>query len=171
MVEQHNHCVNAAKRVIQTFEVEFIAALATTDSDFLLQLWDWLTPQVKDTLNMLRTSRIDPTKSAYKILNSPYDWNCYPLAPLGCKVVVYKDGSTRSSWASCGVDAFYLGPAKDHYKSNNYYIPETWAYRILGSTELYSQHCQLPFMTPYQHFCALTDELTEHTAQSWLKGW
>ena len=114
---------------------------------------------------MLRALRIDPTKSAYKILNGPYDWNRYPLAPLGCKVVVYEDGDTTGSWASRGVDAFYLGPAKDHYRCNHYYIPETKAHRNLRYTELYPQRCQLPSMTPHQHFRALMDELTEHPAQ------
>jgi hypothetical protein len=166
IVKPHNHRVNAAKRTIQTFKGAFIAALATTDSDFPLQLWDWLTPQVKDTLNMLRASRIDPSKSAYKILNGPYDWNHYPLAPLGCKAIVYKDGNTQGSWASRDVDAFYLGPAKDHYRCDNYYIANTHAYPVSGSMELFLQHCQLPSMTPHQHFCALTNELTEHTAQA-----
>jgi hypothetical protein len=147
IAEPHNHRVNAAKRAIQTFKGAFIAALATTNNDFPLQLWDRLTPQVKDTLNMLRASRVDPSKMAYKILNGPYDWNHYPLAPLGCKAVVYKDGNTRGSWASRGVDAFYLGPAKDHYRCNNYYIPDTCAYDVSGSTELFPQHCQLPSMT------------------------
>jgi hypothetical protein len=56
VVEPHNHRVNAAKQAIQTFKVAFIAALAMTDSDFPLQLWDRLTPQVEDTLNLLRGS-------------------------------------------------------------------------------------------------------------------
>jgi hypothetical protein len=47
LVEPHNHRVNAAKRMIQTFKDHFISALATTDSEFPLQLWDKLTPQVK----------------------------------------------------------------------------------------------------------------------------
>ncbi len=55
---------------------------------------------------MLQALQIDPTVLAYKILNGPYDWNGYPLALLGCKAVVYKDGDTHSSWASQGVDAF-----------------------------------------------------------------
>ena len=54
LVEPHNHCVYVAKRVIQTFKDAFIAALATTDSGFPLQLWDKKTPQVQDTLNMMR---------------------------------------------------------------------------------------------------------------------
>jgi hypothetical protein len=84
VVEPHNHPVNAAEWAIQTFKAAFIAAVATTNSDFSLQLWDQLTPQVKDILNMLRASCVNPSISAYKILHSPYDWNHYPLAPLGC---------------------------------------------------------------------------------------
>ena len=44
LVEPHNHCVNVAERAIQMFKDAFIAALAMTDSDFPLQLWDKLTP-------------------------------------------------------------------------------------------------------------------------------
>jgi hypothetical protein len=166
IVEPHNHQINAAKRAIQTFKAAFIAALATTDIDFPLQLWDWLTPQVQNTLNMLRALRIDPTKLANKILYGPYDWNRYPLALLGCKAVVYEDGNTRGSWASRGVDAFYLGPAMDHYRCNHYYIPDTRAYHISGSSKLFPQHCQLPMLTPHQHLQALTDELTEDTERA-----
>jgi hypothetical protein len=49
LVKPHNHHVNAAKRAVQTFKVHFIRALATTDSEFPLQLWDQLTAQVEST--------------------------------------------------------------------------------------------------------------------------
>jgi hypothetical protein len=77
---------------------------------------------------------------------------------------MYKDEDTRGSWASRGIDGWYLGPSKDHYRCALYYIPETRAYRISGSTELFPQHCQLPNMSPDQHFHALTDELAHETA-------
>ncbi len=73
LVEPHNHNVNAAKCAIQTFKDAFIAALATTDSSFPLQLWDRLTPQIQDTVKLLRALHIDPSKSAYDILNRPYN--------------------------------------------------------------------------------------------------
>jgi len=38
LVEPHNHRVNAAERAIQTFKDAFIAALATADRDFPLQV-------------------------------------------------------------------------------------------------------------------------------------
>ncbi len=166
LVEPHNHCVNAAKCAIQTFKNAFIAALATTDSKFPPQLWDRLTPQVRDTLNLMRASRINPDILAYKALNVPYNWNRYPFAPLGCKAVIYKDGDKRGLWASRGIDGWYLGPSKDYYQCALYYIPETRAYCILGSTELFPQHCQLPNLTPDQHFRALTEELAKETAMA-----
>jgi hypothetical protein len=51
----------------------------------------------------------------------------------------------------------------DHYRCDLYFIPETRAYRISGSTELFPQHCQLPNLSPHQHLRALTDELAEST--------
>ncbi len=144
LVEPHNHRVNAAERAIQMFKDAFIAALAMTDRDYPIQLWDRLTPQVMNTPNMLRASCVNPTISAYEAINGPYDWNRYPLAPLGCKAVIYKDNNVRGSWALRGVDGWYLGPSLDHYRCDVYYVPETRAYRVSGSTELFPQHCQLP---------------------------
>jgi hypothetical protein len=102
LVEPNNHRVNAAEHAIQTFKDHFVSALATTDSKFPLQLWDQLAPQVKTTLNMLRPSCIDPSKSAYEALHGPYDWNRFPLAPPGCKAVIYKTPELRTSWGSRG---------------------------------------------------------------------
>jgi hypothetical protein len=48
LVEPHNHRVNVVEGAIQMFNAHFISALATTDSNFPLQLWDRLTPQVEE---------------------------------------------------------------------------------------------------------------------------
>ncbi len=100
LIELHNHHMNAAERAIQTFKDAFITVLVITDANFPIQLWDKIALQVQDTLNLLCALQINPVISAYKVLNHPYDWNRYPLAPLGCKVDVYEDGDTRGSWAS-----------------------------------------------------------------------
>ena len=116
LVEPHNHLVNAAEQAIQTFKDAFIAVLATTNMDFPLQLWDKFAPQVQDTLNLLQTLRTNPEiSSAYEALTGPYDWNRYPLAPPGCKAIIYEAPVVCGSWASHGTDAWYLGPSKDHY--------------------------------------------------------
>ncbi len=114
----------------------------------------------------MRASWSDPFKLAYETFYGPYNWNRYPLAPLGCKAVVYVDRDTTGLWASRGVDGWYLGPLMDHYWWDVYYIPETRGYRVLGSTEPFLQHCQLPDMTPHQHLCALTNKLCEDSGQA-----
>jgi hypothetical protein len=99
VVKPHNHRVNAAEQAIQTFKDAFIAALVMTDSEFPLQLWDKLAPQVQNTLNLLRASRINPNILAYEALNGPYNWDRYPLAPPGCKAIIYKAPVVQGSWA------------------------------------------------------------------------
>jgi hypothetical protein len=103
--EPHNHRVNSAERAIQTFKDTFIAALAITDMEFSLQLWDKFMPQVQDTLNLMQESRVTPGISAYEDLKGPYDWGRYPLAPIGCKAIIYKAPAVRGSWALQGTDA------------------------------------------------------------------
>jgi len=105
-VEPTNHRVNAAERAIQTFKNHVISELCTTDVAFPLQLWDQLTEQAIITLNLLRTSRIDPTKSAYHQLHGHrYDWNKWPMAPPGTRALLLIDPTTRESWGTRGIDA------------------------------------------------------------------
>jgi hypothetical protein len=137
LIEPHSHCVNAAEHAVQMFKDAFIAALATTDSNFPIQLWDKLTLQVQNTLNMMRASQVIPAILAYKALNGLYNLNQYPFSPLGCKAVIYEDGDTRGLWASRGVDGWYLGHSLNHYQCKVYYVPKTQAYCISGSTELF----------------------------------
>ncbi len=159
LVEPHNHRVNAAEHAIQTFKDHFISALVTTDSKFPLQLWDKLTSQVENTLNSMRASRINPNISAYEALRDPYDWNRFPLAPPRCKALIYESPNARGSWRSHGTDAWYLGPSIDHYQCNNYFVPETQAYRISGSAELFPQYCQVPFLSTKDHLQELTSKV------------
>jgi hypothetical protein len=141
LVEPHNHRVNATEQAIQTFKVYFISALATTNSKFPLHLWDRLTPQVKSTLNMMRPLHINPNISAYEAIHGPYDWNHFPLAPPGCKAVVYKSPKTQGLWGSNGINAWCIGPSLDHYQCNNCFIPEMCAYWKSGSAKLFPQQC------------------------------
>jgi hypothetical protein len=148
LVKPHNHCVNAVEWTIQTFKNWFIGALGTTNAYFPIQLRDTLTPQVQDSINLLRCSQIHPDRSAYKTLEGLYDWNCYPMAPPGTKAIIYEDSNTCASWAPHGLDAWLLSPSKDHYRCHLYYVPKTSGYRVSGSANLFPQHCIAP---PYLH--------------------
>eukprot|EP00970_Alexandrium_tamarense_P017799 scaffold11398_cov137-Alexandrium_tamarense.AAC.1 len=147
IVEPHNHRVNAAERAIQTFKDHYIAGLSTTDKDFPLQLWDQLLEQAQDSLNMLRTSRVNPRLSAYHVLEGPHDFNRMPWAPPGTKAVIYDAADARTSWAPRGTDGFYVGPAKQHYRCYRFYTPETGGYRTSAKATFYPSHCRMPTET------------------------
>jgi hypothetical protein len=105
---------------------------------------------------------ISPDKSAYETLEGPYNFNCYPLAPLGTRAIIYKDSDMCASWAPHGLDMWYLSPSKDHYCCHHYYIPETRGYRISGSANLFPQHCQKPSYSHYSHIRELSLELQDN---------
>ena len=98
LVEPHNHRVNSAERAIQTFKNHFIVGLCTTDQNFPLQLWDELIIQSQDSLNMLRTSRVNPQLPAYHILHGAFDFNRTPWAPPGTRATIFNPPEIRTSW-------------------------------------------------------------------------
>ncbi len=116
-----------------------------TDSNFPLQLWDCLTPQVESKLNMLCPICVNPAISAYEVVHGPYDWNCFPTAPLGCKAVIYEPPEAQSSWGSRGTNTWCTGPSFNHYCCNRYFFSEIHTYRISGLAKIFPQHCQVPF--------------------------
>ena len=93
LVEPDNHRVNAAERAIQTFKNHLISGLCSVNKLFPLQLWCYLLAPAKLTLNLLRTSRIDSSKSAYEVLKGQFKYNSTPLAPPGTKSVIFEPTS------------------------------------------------------------------------------
>jgi hypothetical protein len=81
-----------------------------------------------------------------------------PLHPLDAK-----QSYTRRPWASRGTNAWYLGPSKDHYQCNLFYVPKTRAYCVSGSADLFPQHCQVPNLSRDEDLKALTEELHTKT--------
>eukprot|EP00804_Cyclotella_cryptica_P014738 CCRYP_021242-RA/>CCRYP_021242-RA protein AED:0.23 eAED:0.23 QI:0/0/0/1/1/1/2/0/599 len=121
-----------------------------------------MTEQAIITLNLLRPSRIDPTKSAYhQVHGHRYDWNAYPLAAPGTKAIIYESPTTQTAWGARGLDAWYCGRVFDHYRNMMFYVPSTKAYRVSGSYDLFPQHCILPTFTPEQNSSEVHRELFE----------
>ena len=127
LVPPHMHRRNAAERAIRTAKNHLLAGLATCDPAFPVQEWDRLLPQAELTLNLLRTSRINPSLSAWAYINGIHDFNKSPLAPPGTKVVLHKKPSIRASWAYHGKEGWYIGPSPNHYRCLKIYVPETHA--------------------------------------------
>jgi hypothetical protein len=144
----HDHRVNAAERAIRTWKNHFIAGISSTDPRFPIALWDRLIPQAVLTLNLLRTSRINPRLSSHAQLFGMFDFNKTPLAPPGTRALVFEDPDTRKSWAPHGKEAWYLGPALEHYRCYRFYIPDTKGERITGTCEFFPHYCNMPAISP-----------------------
>jgi hypothetical protein len=125
LVPPHVHWANAAERAIRTFKNHFIAGLSSTDKLFPLNLWDQLLPQAEITLNLLRTSCINPKLSAYAQIGGAFDYNATPLAPPGTKIVIHEKPSVQGSWAPHGLDGWYIGPALEHYQCYRVNVKKT----------------------------------------------
>ena len=139
-----------------------ISGLCCTDSEWPLQLWDQLTEQGLITLNLCRTSRKHPAKSAYHSFQGHrYDWNKNPMAPPGTRAVVYLTPDNRRSWGPRGIDGWYCGPAMDHYRNLLFYIPETKSYRTSATFDLFPQHCLILILTDKEHNKTVTKEWVE----------
>jgi hypothetical protein len=161
LVEPHNHRVNAAERAIRTFKNHFIAGLCTVDKDFPLQLWDRLLPQTMLTLNLLRTSRINPRLSAEAQLNGNFDFNKTPLAPPGTRALVFEDPTNRGTFAPHAIDAWYLSHAKDNYRCHKFFIPSTNGERIAQTAEFFPQHCNMPGLSSSERATIAATDLTD----------
>jgi hypothetical protein len=127
-----NHRGNKAERAIRTFKNHFIAALCTVDPNFPMHMFEHLIEQAELTLNLLRGSSFSPHVSAWHALRGPFSYTNTPLAPPGMKIVCFESPEKRHSWATHGVDGFYLGPALEHHRCYKVYITETRATRITG---------------------------------------
>ena len=144
LVPPHKHRNNKAERAIQTFKSHFKSCLSGTDPNYPLSEWDRLIPQTNITLNLLRASRVNPKLSAYAFINGEYNYRATPMAPPGTKVLVYKHPTIRASWDLNGEPGWYIGPALDHYRCVQCYIPRTKSIVISDTVEFFPTIIKFP---------------------------
>ena len=117
LVTPHMYRNNPAERAIQTWKDHFLAGLASINPTFLMAEWNRLVPQANISLNLLL--------SAYSSLFGVFDFQKYPMAPPGTKVVFHNKTSQRPSWGFNGQEGWYVGPALDHYQNIMVFFPDT----------------------------------------------
>jgi Reverse transcriptase (RNA-dependent DNA polymerase) len=128
----HEHRSNAAERAIRTAKNHLAAGWWSTDPTFPMHLWDKTIPQAELTLNLLRHSRINPNLSAWEQLHGKYDFNRTPIAPPGIRVKAHARPAQRQTWAPHTFDAWYVGPALDHYRCYTVWATRSRQTRIVN---------------------------------------
>jgi hypothetical protein len=160
LVPPHNHQANTAEQAIATFKEHFIAALATVNQLCPLQLWDEILLKVELTLNVLCFSCRNPKISASQEVYGAFNFNKTPLASLGTKALIYDGPTSQASWVPHATDGYYVGPAPNHYRCLQFYIPATWRFCFSNTWRLYPTHCQIPIASQHDlSILAATDLL------------
>jgi hypothetical protein len=125
--------------------------LATCNPDFLVAEWDRLLFQAKLTLNLLRSSRVNPKLSAYAYLNGNFDFNKTPLAPLGTKVVIHLKPDQHASSSYHGKEDWSVGPSMEHYRCVKCYIPTTARQRDVDTLQSFPKKIPFPSISTEDH--------------------
>jgi hypothetical protein len=137
LVPPYSHRRNEAEREIRSVKDHFIAGLCSTYKSFPMHLWDILLPQSVITLNMFRTSIINPKLSAATHIFGQYDFNRAPMAPRGTISVVHETPNRKRTWAPHGQYGWYSGPALDHYRCYTVYITKTREERVVETVDFF----------------------------------
>jgi hypothetical protein len=141
------HRRNAAKVAIHNFKAHFLSVLADVAGNFPPNLWDWLLPQTKITINLIQQSNATPNVLAYAHLSGPFDYNKMPLAPMGCEAQVHEKSNKRGTWEYHSVDRWYLFTSPEHYCTHNCHIKYTKSKRLSNTVQ-------------FQHKCITNPSIT-----------
>jgi hypothetical protein len=104
-----------------------------------MHVWDSLLPQAIITLNMLRTSRINPKISAATHLNGQYEYNRAPMAPSGTIRIAHETPNSRRTWAPHGQDGWYIGSSLEHFRCYRVYIYKTRSERVVETVDFFQR--------------------------------
>ena len=124
-----------------------MAGFATCNKNFLLAEWDRLLTQSEITLNLLRTSRVNPKLSVYTYLFGNFNFNKTPLAPPSTKVLIHKKNKVRGTWDYHGVEGWYAAPSLEHYRWLRCYNPDTHSEVDTNTLQLISNVTPIPVYT------------------------
>jgi len=159
-VPPNNHRTNKAEPAIRDYKNHLISTLATTHESFPLELWDHVIPQVNITINLLRPYSPNQKISAYHgIHKAPYDFHGHPLAPVGTRVLIHESPDKRPTWAPHGLHGYYIGPALDHYRCFNVYLPSTKSFRVTDTVAWFPAPLILPGSQPIEYVHSAINEL------------
>jgi hypothetical protein len=134
LVSPYDKAPNRAERAIRTCKNHIIAVRAGFHADCPHTYLDKGIMQIEMTLNTIHPFEYDPTISAYHAVHgAPYDFLKHPIAPVGTKVLTWDSPEHRGSWSDHGVPAIYMGPAMEHFRAFEVWVPSKSAMRITNT--------------------------------------
>jgi hypothetical protein len=155
LVSPYIHNPNRAERAIRTAKNHIIATRAGFHPDCPHAYLDKCLVQIELTLNIIRPYDYDPSRSAYEGLTGcVYNFQQHPIAPVGAKVLTWDSPTHRGTWADHGVEAVYLGPAENHLRAFEVWVPNTSAPRVTNTVWWFlhdNMNADLPLLGAESH--------------------
>ncbi len=121
--------------------------LAGVANDFPPNLWDWLLPQTKTTINLIQQFNATPNVLAYAHLSGPFDYNKMPLTPMGCEAQVHEKTNKRGTLAYHLVNGWYLFTSPEHYCTHYCHVKHTKSKQLSNTVQLHHKHITNPSIT------------------------
>ena len=100
--------------------------------------------QANITLNLLRSSRVNPKLSAYSYIFGEFNFAATPLAPPGTKTVSHRKPNNRGTWELNGETGWYVGPSMQHYRCVKCYFPRTRTTRDCDTVTFFPTNIPFP---------------------------
>jgi hypothetical protein len=147
-VPPYNHRANDAERHVQTAKAHIISSWEGRDKRTPDSLWGEQLPQAEVTLNLLRPGPKGMGSAFQALWGHPYDWERYPMMPIGTWGEAHVPESKRSTWGARSEEVVYLGPAWDHYRCYRVYRPSTGKMVYIDSVSWHPR-TPMPDLTPH----------------------
>ncbi len=89
-----------------------------------------------------------PTITCGTQCHGNFDYNCMPLAPMGCAVQFHIKPNRCKSWGEHSSDGWYPTTSLDHYRCHIIFIKATRAKLISDTVYFKHKHITQPTLTP-----------------------
>ena len=143
----NDHHTNQTEKSINTWKCHFLSGLSGVYPNFPLHLWCRLLPQVTQTLNLLRRSRINPRLFMEDHLNGAFEYNWNSMAPPGTEVLIHETPQQQHTWELHGKEGWHIGTPPLQYQRYGIYIPETRGERITKTVHFPLHNSTMPDMS------------------------
>ena len=129
LVPTYIHQHKRAETTIQTFKDHFIAGLCTFNPNFPLYLWDKLIPIPSSLSTYFEAAESTPnfwhiSNCTVIFITMRHQWS-HQIK----KVLVFEPPAKRGSYSPHGIEGWYIGPALNHYRYWQIYVPSTGGIR------------------------------------------
>lgn len=102
---------------------------------------------------------MNPKLSAWDQVCGVFDYNRTPIGPPGTRVLVHEKSQQRGTWPPHGEDAWYIGPAFEHYRCYKVWAWETRRNRETDTLSWFPHHITMPTPTAIDRIAASLHDL------------